>query len=135
MEVQEHNVLENMKIFMDNIKKSDENFCNKHFGDFFKEYPEYEKDKDLVQFIVITNIIMAEEIRETKQLRKDIDEIIQQVKEFIPSRETSLAITKLQEAVMWLGMNLKRLREDNPYPESKNPDSQKIEPTADGLKL
>lgn len=75
------------------------------------------------------------EIKETKQLRKDIDEVIQRVKEFIPSRETSLAITKLQEATMWLGMNLKRLGEIYPYPESRNPDSQRIEPTADGLKL
>lgn len=75
------------------------------------------------------------EIKETKQLRKDIDEVIQRVKEFIPSRETSLAITKLQEATMWLGMNLKRLGEIDPYPESRNPDSQRIEPTADGLKL
>lgn len=136
MEAQEpNNVLENIKIFMDNIKKQDENFCNKHFGDFFKEYPEYEKDKYLVKFIIFASIIMTEEIRETKQLRKDIDEIIQRVKKIYSSRETSLAITKLQEAVMWLGMNLKRIGEPNPYPESKNPDSQRIEPTADGLKF
>ena len=136
MEVQGlNNVFENMKIFMDNIKKSDENLCNKHFGDFFKIYPEYEKDKYLVQLTVITIIIMAEEIRKTKQLRKDIDEVIQRVKKLDQSRETSLTITKLQEAVMWLGMNLKRLGDINPYPESKNPDSQRIEPTADGLKL
>lgn len=36
---------------------------------------------------------------------------------------------------MWLGMNLKRLGEFDPYPESRNPDSQRIEPTADGLKF
>lgn len=75
------------------------------------------------------------EVKNTKQLRKDIDEIIQRVKSLDKSRETSLAITKLQEAVMWLGMNLKRLGELDPYPESKNPNSQRIEPTADGLKL
>ena len=75
------------------------------------------------------------EVKNTKQLRKDIDEVLQRVKSLDQSRETSLAITKLQEATMWLGMNLKRLGETNPYPESKNPDSQRIEPTADGLKL
>lgn len=75
------------------------------------------------------------EVKNTKQLRKDIDEIIQRVKALDSCREVSLVITKLQEATMWLGMNLKRLGEANPYPESKNPDSQRIEPTADELKL
>lgn len=52
------------------------------------------------------------------------------------SRERSLAITKLQEAVMWLGMDLKRLGTPNPYPSSKDPSTGTvIEPTADGLKL
>lgn len=75
------------------------------------------------------------EVSNTKQLRKDIDEVLQRVKGLDQSRETSLAITKLQEAAMWLGMNLKRLGEANPYPESRNPDSQTIHPTSDGLKL
>lgn len=75
------------------------------------------------------------EVKNTKQLRKDIDEIIQRVKTLDSCKEVNITITKLQEAVMWLGMNLKRLGEANPYPESKNPDSQRIEPTADGLKL
>lgn len=52
------------------------------------------------------------------------------------SRETSLSITKLQEGVMWLGMNLKRLGAINPYPSSKDPSTGSIvEPTADGMKL
>lgn len=80
-------------------------------------------------------MFVPKEVKNTKQLRKDIDDCIQRVKELESSRETSLAITKLQEAVMWLGMNLKRLGETNPYPESKNPESSTIEPTADGLKL
>ena len=86
---------------------------------------------------ILNNIIMDKfkEIKNTKQLRKDIDEVIQRVKTLDRSRETSLTITKLQEAVMWLGMNLKRLGGTNPYPESKNPESTKVEPTADGLKL
>lgn len=75
------------------------------------------------------------EVPAIKQCRKDIDEIIQRVRTLDPCRETSLVITKLQEAVMWLGMDLKRLNEPDPYPESKDPSSMKIEPTADGLKL
>ena len=75
------------------------------------------------------------EVPAIKQLRKDTDDIIQRVRELEPCRETSLVITKLQEAVMWLGMDLKRLNQPNPYPESKDPNSMKIEPTADGLKM
>ena len=78
---------------------------------------------------------ITKEVPAIKQLRKDIDEIIQRVRELEPCSETSLVITKLQEAVMWLGMDLKRLNEPNPYPESKNPNSMRIEPTADGLKM
>ena len=78
----------------------------------------------------------TEEIVANKQLRKDLDEKIQEVKNLPASRERSLAITKLQEAVMWLGMDLKRLNEENPYPNSKDPSTgDKIDPTADGLKL
>lgn len=79
---------------------------------------------------------MIDEIVADKTLRKTIDAIIQEVKNLPASRERSLAITKLQEAVMWLGMDLKRLGNPNPYPSSKDPSTgSKIEPTADGLKL
>lgn len=79
---------------------------------------------------------LEKEIPAIKQLRKDGDELIQRVKELEPCRETSIVITKLQEAVMWLGMDLKRLNDTNPYPSSKDPSTGiKIEPTADGLKL
>ena len=81
------------------------------------------------------NNLKGREVPAIKQCRKDIDEIIQRVRTLDPCRETSLVITKLQEAVMWLGMDLKRLNEPDPYPESKDPSSMKIEPTADGLKL
>jgi hypothetical protein len=77
-----------------------------------------------------------EEIVAIKQLRKDLDEKIQEVRNLPSCRETSIVITKLQEAVMWLGMDLKRLNEMNPYPSSKDPNTgDKIEPTADGLKF
>lgn len=79
---------------------------------------------------------MIDEIVANKALRKVIDSIIQEVKDLPASRERSLAITKLQEAVMWLGMDLKRLGTPNPYPSSKDPSTgSRIEPTADGLKL
>ena len=79
---------------------------------------------------------LEKEIIAIKQLRKEGDELIQKVKELERCRETSIVITKLQEAVMWLGMDLKRLNDANPYPSSKDPSTGiKIEPTADGLKL
>jgi hypothetical protein len=91
-------------------------------------------------------------VGDTKQFRKDLDEVLQRLKaangqgpkggwEIRTSRERSLAITKVQEAIMWLGMDLKAMHEqgvpgtENPYPESYNPESPKIEPTADGIKL
>lgn len=81
------------------------------------------------------------QIIEIKSLRRDTDAIIQRVKALPKSRETSLVVTKLQEGVMWLGMELKRINEEtpgaspNPYPDSKNPANTVIQPTADGLKL
>ena len=100
-------------------------------------------------------------VADTKTWRRDIDAIIQRIKNvttldpntqgsdgnpaqpigYRASRERSIAITKLQEAVMWLGMDLKALAEENPgllanpYPSSKDPSTLKIEPTADRLKL
>lgn len=83
-----------------------------------------------------------EEIIENKTIRRDTDAIIQRIKALPASRERSLAITKLQEGVMWIGMDLKRINDatpgaqPNPYPSSKDPSTgTKIEPTADGLKL
>ena len=81
-----------------------------------------------------------QEIIADKTLRKQIDQLIQDTKALPASRERSLCITKLQEGVMWLGMDLKRINEqtgvgENPYPNSKDPSNTKIEPTADGLTL
>lgn len=76
------------------------------------------------------------EIVANKSLRKQLDETLQVLKRLPPSRERSLSITKLQESIMWLGMDLKRLNEPDPYPNSKDPSTgSKIEPTADNLKL
>lgn len=97
-------------------------------------------------------------IADTKQFRKDLDEVLQRLKKSCDhtdmpsrgisrtvgsrnSRERSIAITKIQEAIMWLGMDLKDINESSPgacptpYPQSKDPSSPVIEPTADGLML
>jgi len=89
-------------------------------------------------------------VYQTKQWRKDLDECLQRLKqgsdkgytgERAPdhpvrsSRERSLAMTKIEEAIMWLGMDLKAQNTPNPYPHSKDPTSLVIEPTADGLKM
>lgn len=96
---------------------------------------------------------MADEydpIIETKTFRRDLDAVLQRIKEATGenpppaersgrgvrrSRERSLAVTKLQEAIMWLGMDLKAQDVPNPYPSSYDPSTQTIEPTADGVKL
>lgn len=69
-----------------------------------------------------SKVDILKEIRDTKMLRKDISEVIDRVKALNQCRETSLVITKLQEGVMWLGMNLERLGVNNgylPYCDSK----------------
>lgn len=100
-----------------------------------------EKNHYIVEATRVTEANMddmthKDEVMFNKDMRKQIDEILQMVKLAPSSRERSLAITKLQEAIMWLGMDLKRLNEPNPYPSSKDPSTgSKIEPTAEGLKL
>ena len=73
-------------------------------------------------------------VKAVKQARKDLDKILTDIKLLPRSRETSLTITKIEEGIMWLGKDLKRLGEENPYPDSYDPTNTKIEPTADGLK-
>lgn len=81
-------------------------------------------------------VTYEEEVVADKQLRQAIDVNLQAVKALPLSHERSLAITKLQEAVMWLGMDLKRLGDTNPYPSSKDPNTGTvIDPTADNLTL
>ena len=78
---------------------------------------------------------VVNEVKKIKQCRVELDVALQNVRNLDSCRESSIAITKLQEAIMWLGMDLKRIGNPNPYPESYNPESSKVEPTADGLKL
>lgn len=70
-----------------------------------------------------------------KELRRDLDAQLQKLKALTASRERAHSITKIQEAIMWLGMDLKRLNDTRPYPSSYDPSNAKVEPTADGLKL
>lgn len=75
-------------------------------------------------------------VTETKQFRVDLDAVLQRLKDAQrKSRERSLAVTKLQEAIMWLGMDLKDMNEPNPYPNSYKPENTIVDPTAQGLKL
>lgn len=71
----------------------------------------------------------------TKRMRKMLDADLQALKGSPKSHERSIAVQKIQEGIMWLGMDLKRLGSENPYPNSYNANNTKIEPTADGLKL
>jgi len=70
-----------------------------------------------------------------KKLRVDLDVNLQALKSLPISRERSLAITKLQECIMWIGMDLKRLNEFNTCPNSYKPENSIVDKTADGLKL
>lgn len=57
-------------------------------------------------------------IAETKQFRKDLDEVLQRIKASTrTSRNRSLSITHLEDSIMRLGMDLKELGDPNPYPE------------------
>lgn len=88
------------------------------------------------QRAVSTEELMRErEIIANKELRRDLDIQLQKLKSLVPSGERIESVNRLTEAIMWLGMDLKRLNEPNPYPNSKDPSNTKIEPTADGLKL
>ena len=75
------------------------------------------------------------EIIAIKQLRVGLDAQLQALKRLWHSDERILCRTKITEAIMWLGMDLKRLNDTRPYPSSYDPSNAKVEPTADGLKL
>ena len=79
--------------------------------------------------------LLEKNVKCNKQLRVSLDAELQKLKKLSGSRERSLTITKLQEAIMWLGMDLKRLNEPNPYPDSYKPENAKIAPTADRMKM
>ena len=93
-----------------------------------------------------------EAIAAAKTFRRDADELLQRMKEHKtrlreylaigacddPSEviaQHTLSIRDLESCIMRQGMALKYIGNPDPYPESRNPDSPVVEPTADGLKL
>lgn len=78
---------------------------------------------------------MEDQILESKQLRVDLDLVLQRVKALSSTRSTALCRTKLDEAIMWLGQNLKELGTPNPYPNSRDTSNSIVDPTADNLKF
>lgn len=91
------------------------------------------------------------EVADTKRFRRELDDILSQIAAAATSEdeegarcseERCIAMERLKECIMWLGMDLKAMREEgitagtgNPYPSSYDPNSGTIEPTADGLSL
>lgn len=75
-------------------------------------------------------------VEKVKIIRVSIDGLIEVVKSHLErwSDETGYSIKALNLGKMWLGKALGELGESNPYPESTNPQSDKIEPTADVAK-
>jgi len=103
-----------------------------------------------------------EAIAQSKTFRKEADELLQRMKEHTKqltingrqivagteevSEEQLLDVREviaqhiistrdLESCIMRQGMALKYIGAPNPYPESKNPESPVVEPTADGLKM
>ena len=76
-------------------------------------------------------------VAETKTFRRDLDAVLQRVKTSTRvRRERALAVTKIEEAIMWLGMDLKAQNDgESCYKHGYDPESSAIEPTADGLKM
>ncbi len=90
-----------------------------------------------------------------KTFRKEADELLQRMKDhgievmrfaranpetsFENSSEViaqhTLSIRDLESCIMWQRLALNYIGTPNPYPESKNPSSTVVEPTADGLKM
>lgn len=84
-------------------------------------------------------VFNAEAVADNKQFRKDLDEVLQRIKNSPrKSRERSLVVTKVQEAIMWLGMDLKELAgpaAPSVYPGSYDPANPMVHPPTDGVKL
>ena len=81
--------------------------------------------------------VKVRQIQQVKSWRLVLDHVatkIASVGVSQQSREKSLALTRTQEAIMWCGMELKRLNQGvSYYPEGKNPDSAAVDQTPDGV--
>ncbi len=76
------------------------------------------------------NETTPEEVSAVKAQRKAIQLIHDEISTGPKSRANSLALTKLDEASMWLGKRLQELQVPNPYPTSRDPSVPSIDPTA-----
>lgn len=81
------------------------------------------------------SLINGTEVSQTKQMRVSLDFELQKLKSMRFSVQRQQSILKLQEAIMWLGMDLKERGTENPYPDSYKPENNIVNPTADNLKL
>ena len=101
---------------------------------------ETEEQKESAPEKVVTSKDVA--ITVAKQFRKDLDDQLQALKIFKDNcgrgeagRNAALAVTHLEDVIMRLGMTLKALGTENPYPNSYKPENTIVDPTADGLKM
>ena len=98
-----------------------------------------------------------EAIAAAKTFRRDADELLQRMKDYkklicapVPDKERGvpfpddigeviaqhiLSIRDLESCIMRQGMALKYVGNPDPYPESRDPASTVVAPTADGLKM
>jgi hypothetical protein len=90
-------------------------------------------------------------VKQSKDWRKRMDDILQEMKERQAkeraagasehARHLSLSITHLEDAIMRQGMRMKAINEaapgsaPDPYPTSYDPTTSKVEPTSGGIKL
>lgn len=93
----------------------------------------------------------TELIASAKQFRKDADELLQRMKRHvvdIKQTEDGMMLDKsetiaqhiisfreLENVIMRQGLVLKHIGNPDPYPESRDPSSPVVAPTADGLKI
>ena len=61
-----------------------------------------------------TQTVLDADIIANKELRRDLDAQLQKLKRLVPSRERAICITNLEQSIMWLGMDLKRLNSLRP---------------------
>lgn len=93
------------------------------------------KNADPERISLLSESGLNRRVIEDKSARVALDSVLQYLKGKEGSRERSLSITNIQQAIMWLGMDLKAANEPSPYPNSYDVTNDVVEPTADGLKM
>ncbi|MES2705123.1 MAG: hypothetical protein V4726_00840 [Verrucomicrobiota bacterium] len=79
----------------------------------------------------MSNTITTTPVAETKQARQSIKDLHAALAASPrKSRSRSIALTKLEEAGMWLGKDLQELNEPSPYPRSHDAADPAIDATA-----